>query len=106
MDFIDKIAMQLGIERDRIKIVAIREGSVVINFEIEPNPSMNDLESQEIELQILSTSIQDQVNNGTLDVGAPLLDFEINLKVHPTETSEPISTNRGHSGTSVTEAEK
>ena len=50
MDFIDKIAMQLGIERDRIKIVGIREGSVVINFEIEPNPSMNDLTTQEIEL--------------------------------------------------------
>lgn len=50
VSFIDKIAMQLGIERDRIKIVAIREGSVVINFEIEPNQSLDGTQSQEIEL--------------------------------------------------------
>lgn len=95
VSFIDKIAMQLGIERDRIKIVAIREGSVVINFEIEPNQSLDGTQSQEIELQIISTEIQNQVNNGTLDVGAPLLDFEINLKLHPTQTSE-TSTHNPH----------
>ncbi len=32
IDFIDRIALQLGISKDRIKIVGVREGSVVINF--------------------------------------------------------------------------
>lgn len=34
LTFIQKLAMQLNISKDRIKIVGVREGSVVLNVEI------------------------------------------------------------------------
>lgn len=49
-DFLTRVALQLGISQDRIKIVGIREGSVVINFEIGPDPAIGDSSQQQIEL--------------------------------------------------------
>ena len=81
-DFLTRVALQLGISQDRIKIVGIREGSVVINFEIGPDPAIGDSSQQQIELQILSDALQNTANNGTLDVGAPVLDFAMNVNLH------------------------
>ncbi len=86
LTFIEKLAMQLNISRDRIKIVGIRAGSVVLNVVIESDPNLINDTDQGTELEGISITIQHQVNNGTLDVGAPLLDFE--MSVSQTSTAQ------------------
>ena len=79
LTFLQKLAMQLNISKDRIKIVGVREGSVVLNVVIEQDNSLVDGSSQTTELTVVASSLQAQVNNGTLDLGATLLDFEMTL---------------------------
>ena len=79
LSFIEKLAKQLNISRDRIKVVGVRRGSVILNVVIEPNQEIIGDGSQASELEGVSVQLQAQINNGTLDVGAPILDFDMLL---------------------------
>lgn len=95
LTFLEKLARQLNISRDRIKIVGIWQGSVVLKVMIEPNPDVIGDDDQATELTNISVSLQNQVNEGTLDVGAPLLDFEIAVSTNPqpqTQTNTQTTT--------------
>lgn len=53
MTFLQKMAKQLNISRDRIKVVGIWAGSVVLRVSIEPNPDLPDDASAATELEDL-----------------------------------------------------
>ena len=53
---------------------------------------MPDEASAASELQTLSVTIQTSVNDGTLDVGAPLLDFDMSLSLDPSVSGSTVQT--------------
>lgn len=69
------MAASLGIPAWRIKTVAVYEGSVIVLFDIFPDPSFeNPLE----ELKNVGESIKEILSNTTEDIlGAPLLDLDV-----------------------------
>ena len=76
-----KLSKQLGIPVNRIKVVGIRSGSVVIESEILNNDTLYDMYSQASELEILSVSLQQQLNEGQFNATAPVLDYQIVLSI-------------------------
>lgn len=70
--FIDRLCASLGIHASTVKIVGVRKGSVIVEYEIIPSAD----EPMSIE-QIYAKQTQ-QFATGTIDLGAPILDVTEN----------------------------
>ena len=87
ISFANRLASVLGIHSSRIKVVGVSEGSVVVNYVIEPDPSTvasasatsgaTTSTSSVNELQALTSKLQNSYSGGTLFLGAPILDFVV-----------------------------
>jgi hypothetical protein len=71
--FLERITSVLGITQDKIRIVSVVEGSVIIDFYTTSALSTSAL--REKELSEFNDLLQAQYNGGTLDLGYPILDF-------------------------------
>jgi hypothetical protein len=75
--FVDRIAAALGIDRSRVKTVAVYEGSVIVDFFIEAETtSEEDSSAANSELSSLTDAITEAVVSGSIDLGAPVLGLE------------------------------
>jgi len=70
--FADRLAASLGINANRIKTVAVYEGSVVVDFIIEADENETAAEATE-SLAALKTQLVVAADTGTLDIGAPIM---------------------------------
>lgn len=76
--FVDRLAASLGINANRIKTVAVYEGSTIVDFVIEEDEDAaeSDTGDAAAELAELTTKLVTQVNEGTLDIGSPILGLQ------------------------------
>ena len=84
--FIDKIAALLGIHTSQLKIVGIRKGSTIIDFVIKTLEDSDGGQSgssvgDNQELNRIREDLIMKVQNGELDVGAPLLNLEAHVVI-------------------------
>jgi len=70
--FVDRIAASLGIHASTIKVVGVYEGSLIVDYNIFSDTNDN------AQLQTIQAAQVQQIATGTLDLGAPVLDFENN----------------------------
>lgn len=73
--FVDRLAASLGIAANRIKTVAVYEGSVVVDFIIEAEEGQSSEEAV-AELAAVKTQMVAQVDSGELDIGAPIMGLQ------------------------------
>ena len=73
--FVDRLAASLGIAANRIKTVAVYEGSVVVDFIIEAEEGKSSEEAA-ADLSSITTSLVAQVDSGELDIGAPIMGLQ------------------------------
>ena len=73
--FVDRLAASLGIAANRIKTVAVYEGSVVVDFIIEAEEGASS-EDAVAELATVMTQMVAQVDSGALDIGAPIMGLQ------------------------------
>jgi len=77
--FIDRLASSLGIHASRIKTVQVREGSVIIDFFIESETTSDeDADQAQSELDDITAALLSIIEDGTIDLGAPILGFVSN----------------------------
>lgn len=65
--FVDRLTASLGIHASQVKIVSVYEGSLVVNYEIEPEEGQT--------LEELETTQNEAFASGAVDLGAPVLEF-------------------------------
>lgn len=100
--FIDRVSAALGIHASQMKVVAVYTGSVVVEYEIEPEESSSS--SSESQLRALQTSLTALIESdeGASAFGAPVLsassggtavieDPTYNPAVRPTAATQPIT---------------
>jgi len=65
--FVDRLTASLGIHASQVKIVSVYEGSLVVNYELEADDpdALADLEATQ----------NDMFASGSVDLGAPVLEF-------------------------------
>ena len=73
--FVDRLAASLGIAANRIKTVAIYEGSVVVDFVIEADEDESPAQAI-ASLAAIETQLVTQVEAGDLNIGAPIMGLE------------------------------
>ena len=73
--FIDRMAASLGVPSYRVKTVAVYEGSVIIDFIVESDENETP-EEQTRSLEILKRKMALKAEDGTLDVGAPIIGLQ------------------------------
>jgi hypothetical protein len=66
--FIDRLCASLGIHASTVKVVGVKAGSVVIDYEITPD------EDEPLSLEQIKQKQTEQIATGTLDLGAPILE--------------------------------
>ena len=97
--FIDRVAASLGISQDRIRIVGVYTGSTNVDFIISASGNINEeghtKESDTTELNTLLKTFKTNVESGTLDLGAPVLELTAELALDNT----PDEVIGGGSGT-------
>lgn len=91
-DFTNKLAYALGITTDKIKIVGAYEGSVVVNYYITSGESTT--ENRQSQLEELANMIATSYADGSLDLGAPILDLVTTLV---NESGETVTSETGYS---------
>ena len=100
-NFIDRVAASLNISRDRIRVVRVYTGSTHVDFFIEREGSIEedaDKKDEAItELETLAETFREEVDKGTLDLGAPVIGIESDLKVDNTpEPEDPNNPDEGN----------
>lgn len=73
--FVDRLAGSLGIHASTIKVVGVYTGSLVVDYNIFAPEDASPASVAEVLQQIQQTQVM-QIATGTLDLGAPVLDFE------------------------------
>jgi hypothetical protein len=85
--FVDRLTASLGIHASQVKIVSVYEGSLVVNYEVEPEDGQT--------LEQLEQTQNDAFANGAVDLGAPILEFTAVVARADTGSSgstyEPVS---------------
>lgn len=84
--FTDNIAGALGIHASNIKIVSVYEGSVVVDYYIIADDDDDDAEAT---LAAIETTLVTALDEGTIDLGAPVL--EVSVTSSSGTTYEPIA---------------
>ena len=89
--FVDRLTASLGIHASQVKIVSVYEGSLVVNYEVEPEEGQT--------LEQLETTQNEAFASGAVDLGAPILEFtSVVAKADTTSsgsTYEPVSIVNG-----------
>jgi hypothetical protein len=67
-EFIDRLAGSLGIHASEIKVAAVWEGSVYVEFIITPSDEDTDIEE-------LEATLYEMIESGEIDLGAPILSY-------------------------------
>jgi len=83
-NFVDRMAAVLGVHASQIKVVAVYEGSVIIEYFVETLP---DDEEPEKTLNEAQLKFYDAVLSGELDLGAPIIDAMASGQVIKTDYS-------------------
>lgn len=83
-NFVDRVAGSLGIHASTIKMVSVYEGSVVLNYDITSDDDTSALEA-------IKTKQTQQFATGSMDLGAPILDVQVQV----TSSDESTSSNTG-----------
>lgn len=73
--FVDRLAASLGINANRIKTIAVYEGSVVVDFVIEADENET-TEEAAASLSAIKTQLVVAADSGTLDLGAPIMGLQ------------------------------
>jgi len=76
--FTDRMAAVLGVHASQIKVVAVYQGSVIVEYFVETLP---DDEDPEKTLNQIELNFYEAVASGDLDLGAPLIDAMSNGRV-------------------------
>eukprot|EP01017_Pseudomicrothorax_dubius_P004699 TRINITY_DN11002_c0_g1_i2.p1 TRINITY_DN11002_c0_g1~~TRINITY_DN11002_c0_g1_i2.p1 ORF type:complete len:400 (+),score=114.16 TRINITY_DN11002_c0_g1_i2:101-1300(+) len=91
VEFIDKITAVLGVPADRVRIVSIRKGSVIVDFVIDaPKNTSENATTAEVKT-VLKSQVDDlikKVETGTLAFSAPILSLTYQLVVAPQPKNE------------------
>ena len=77
-NFTDRMAAVLGVHASQIKVVAVYQGSVIVEYFIETLPEDEDPEKTLNEIQL---DFYDAVISGNLDLGAPIIDAMANERI-------------------------
>ena len=72
--FSDRVAENLGIDSSNVIILSIREGSVIVDYEIIVD---EDVEDPQAALEQISQTQTELFATGGMDLGAPLLDVQV-----------------------------
>jgi len=75
--FVDRLASTLGIFASQIKIVSLFEGSLVVDYDILSASDDTNSEDELVELQAIQTAQTEAMATGTLDLGAPIVDSNV-----------------------------
>lgn len=84
--FVDRLTGSLGIHASQVKIVSVYEGSLVVNYEIEPEEGQTLEELEEVQ--------NEAFESGAVDLGAPVLEFTATVAKAEDESSdsyEPVT---------------
>jgi len=83
--FVDRLTASLGIHASQVKIVSVYEGSLVVNYELEAD----DTDA----LAELEATQNDMFASGSVDLGAPVLEFAAAVATSDTSASsyEPVT---------------
>ena len=73
--FIERMAEALGVPADKIKVVAAYRGSVIIDFLVEADEDQTP-EEAEISLKDLQNKLAQQAEEGSIDLGAPIMGIQ------------------------------
>lgn len=73
--FADRVAAALGIHASQMKVVAVYQGSLVVDYEIQPDTSSSDSAA---ELRAIETKLNTLVASGDSSFGAPVLSASTN----------------------------
>lgn len=73
--FADRVAAALGIHASQMKVVAVYQGSLVVDYEIQPDTSSSDSAA---ELRAIETNLNTLVASGDSSFGAPVLSASTN----------------------------
>jgi len=80
--FIDRLTASLGIHASTVKIVSVYEGSLIINYEI----SVDD--DDEEALATIATNQQSMFEDGSINLGAPVLAYEAAVQIEASTTTD------------------
>lgn len=72
--FVDRMAAVLGVPASQIKVVAVYEGSVVIEYFVVTDPED---ETPQETLDAVEAAFVEAIENDTLDLGAPVLEATV-----------------------------
>lgn len=77
-NFTDRMAAVLGVHASQIKVVAVYQGSVIVEYFVETLPEDEEPEKTLNEIQL---NFYDAVVSGNLDLGAPIIDAMANNRI-------------------------
>ena len=84
--FVNRVASVLGIHTSRIKVVGVSEGSIVINYVIEPDAQTVSASSGPVtsttttttnDIAVVSANLNNMLYSGSVNLGAPILDYTV-----------------------------
>jgi len=78
--FVDRLTASLGIHASQVKIVSVYEGSLVVNYEVEPEEGQT--------LEALEEKQNEAFASGAVDLGAPVLEFTARVAKAETTSDE------------------
>jgi hypothetical protein len=78
--FVDRLTASLGIHASQVKIVSVYEGSLVVNYEVEPEEGQT--------LEALEEKQNEAFASGAVDLGAPVLEFTARVAKADTTSDE------------------
>lgn len=88
--FVDRLTASLGIHASQVKIVSVYEGSLVVNYEVEPEEGQS--------LEELEETQNEAFASGSVDLGAPILEFTARVAraaTSSTDDYEPVTLVNG-----------
>ena len=96
--FLDRMAALLEIPVDRIRIVGIRKGSTIVDVEISQEDDVtttrSNKEGAKEELLSFKDKFEKAVENGTVDLGADILDVTTDLAIDNVEYVPPVDESK------------
>lgn len=72
VSFADRVAAALGIHASTVKIVAVYEGSVIVDFFVEVEEEEEEDQTR-VKKERIQRDLYNQLNNGQIGLGAPIL---------------------------------
>ena len=91
--FVDRMAASLGIPSYRIKTLAVYSGSVVVDFVVEADDQVEETyEEASASLAAIQNVLVTKANDGTMDLGAPVLEIKAEVQMAQEPPPAPVPT--------------